>query len=94
MQAYIHTKEKKLDGSYDSYQTISAECKASPLWWQLQGLSYTASGYGSRIPTRYMVKFNNRWRRVYCAIYSNNGSLFIGKKFTPELTVQITDISC
>lgn len=36
-----------------------------------------ASGYGSRIPVAYMVKWNNRWRRVYCMIYSNSGTLYI-----------------
>jgi len=48
-----------------------------PLWWQLQGLQYTATGYGSKIPTEYKVKHNNRLKRVYCCIYSNIGSLFI-----------------
>ena len=36
-----------------------------PLWWQRRGLSYTASGYGSKIPTGYMVKVRGRLRRVY-----------------------------
>jgi hypothetical protein len=55
------------------------ETKIKPLWWQERGLSYTASGYGKRIPTQYMIRVNNRWRRVYCCIYSNIGTLYIGK---------------
>jgi hypothetical protein len=56
-----------------------------PLWWQDKGLSYTATGYGSKIPTRYMVRtIDQRWRRVYCAIFSNAGTLYVmhGKEKT------------
>ena len=49
-----------------------------PLDWQVRGLSYTATGYGKKIPTRYMIKtIDNRWRRVYCAIYSNVGTCYV-----------------
>jgi hypothetical protein len=42
-----------------------------------QGLSYTATGYGSKIPTQHKVKYNGRFYRVYCAIFSNSGTLYI-----------------
>ena len=29
------------------------QVRAVPLWWQEQGLQHTATGYGSKIPTRY-----------------------------------------
>lgn len=58
---------------------IEVESKESPLYWQEKGLTYTATGYGKRIPTRYMVRYNGKWRRVYCAIYSNIGTCYIGK---------------
>jgi hypothetical protein len=58
---------------------VELESKESPLWWQDKGLTYTATGYGKRIPTRYMVRYNGKWRRVYCAIYSNIGTCYIGK---------------
>ena len=37
-----------------------------------------ASGYGPKQPTGYMVRvnFETKWRRVYCAIYSNAGSVY------------------
>lgn len=89
MHAYIKTKARRPDGSYDSYLTVSVECKEAPLRWQDQGLSFTASGYGSRIPTRYMVKYNGKWRRVYCIQHSNAGTCFIGKKYDSTLTVGI-----
>ena len=86
MQAYIQHKSEQ----GDSYRTESVECKSKFLWWQTKGLSYTASGYGKRIPTVYMVKYNNRWCRVYCCIYSNIGTLYIGK-LSDRLFVTITD---
>jgi hypothetical protein len=36
-----------------------------------------ASGYGRRIPTRYMVKHNNRLRRVYAACFGNACTCYI-----------------
>jgi len=49
----------------------------NPLWWQDKGLSFTASGYGSKIPTVLMVKHHNRMKRVYLMIYSNSGTCYI-----------------
>lgn len=66
-------------GASSGHFTASVDVKVSRLWWQDKGLSYTARGYGKRIPTQYMVKFNGKWRRVYCRIYSNSGTLYIGK---------------
>lgn len=56
------------------------ETKISLLWWQKEGLSYTASGYGRKIPTRWMIKFENRWYRIHCAIWRKSGKLFIRRK--------------
>ena len=58
-----------------------------PLWWQEKGLSYTASGYGRKIPTQYMVYHEKRLKRVYCCIFSNVGTLFIVSK-GKELTIR------
>lgn len=81
MQAFVIIRENNV--------TVKApvEYKEKPLWWQTRGLSFTASGYGARIPTKYMVKYNKKWRRVYCIVYSNSGTLFIGKKYNHALTV-------
>jgi len=57
------------DRSIDYFNPIKLETIEKPTWWQEKGLSYTSSGYGKRIPTRYMVKFNNKWCRVYYCIY-------------------------
>lgn len=77
--AYVNGSTHGVDGSYSCSFTRKVECKISLLPWQDMGLSYTASGYGSRIPTRYMVQFSGKWRRVYCRIYSNIGTLYIGR---------------
>ena len=60
-------------------QTIGVDIKESMLPWQEKGLSYTASGYGSKIPTRYMVKFEGRWRRVYAACHGNASTCYLAK---------------
>ena len=60
-------------------QTIRVEAKEAPLWWHNKGLSYTASGYGARIPSTVMVKWAGRWRRVYIACFGNSGTAYIGK---------------
>ena len=53
------------------------EHKDAPLWWHKLGLSYTASGYGRRIPSRTMVRWRGRWRRVYVCTYSNASTAYI-----------------
>jgi hypothetical protein len=44
----------------------------------------TKSGYGTAIPTQYMVRFecekSRQWRRVHCTIFSNSGTLWVHHK--------------
>ena len=48
-----------------------------PLDWQRRGLQYTATGYGTKIPTSKAIKWSDgKVRRVYCDIYSNRGSCY------------------
>lgn len=47
---------------------------------KLCGRRFTATGYGSKIPTSKMLRYRNRWHRIYCAIYSNVGSCYIISK--------------
>ena len=45
----------------------------------------SASGYGNRIPTQWLVRtIDNRWRRVYAICYSNAATLYVwhGKEAT------------
>lgn len=74
MFAYLHF------GTGDEpRQTIKVPAKESPMWFHERGLSYTASGYGAKIPSALMVQFEGRWRRVYVACYGNSGTAYIGK---------------
>ncbi len=59
-------------------QTIGVPIKESLLPWQKSGLSYTSSGYGRKIPSRYMVQWQGRWRRVYIACFGNASTHYIG----------------
>lgn len=50
----------------------------APLPHHKLGLSYTATGYGEKIPTIYKVKtIDEKWRRVYCRIFSNVGTTYV-----------------
>lgn len=60
-------------------KTINVDVMEAPLSHHKRGLSYTATGYGNRIPTVYMVKWQGKWRRVYAACYGNAASTYIGK---------------
>lgn len=39
----------------------------------------TVSGYGGKIPTRYMIKYAGRWHRVYSMAYGNSATPYIRK---------------
>ena len=84
---FVHSKHVRPDGSFDTFYTQEVEAKRKPLWWQERDLSFTATGYGRRIPTDRMVRFNGKWRRVYCCIYSNAGTCYIGR-FDSKATEQ------
>lgn len=89
--AFLHGRSFRADGSTDSMWTNEVPAKDAPLWHHEKGLSYTATGYGKRIPTRHMVFFNGRWRRVYVCCFSNSGTAYIGKWIVgrgAEITVQ------
>ena len=59
------------------FQTIGVPVKVAELGWQRAGLTYTATGYGKRIPSRFMVQWAGRWRRVYVTQYGNAGSAWV-----------------
>lgn len=93
MKACIQGATYCSDDQSFAHFTQSVDVKVNPLFHHVHNLSYTASGYGKRIPTQYMVKFNGKWRRVYCKVYSNNGTLYIGKlnAIGERLIVQINN---
>lgn len=74
-----------------SHRTEEVQVKVAELPWQKAGKTYTATGYGERIATKFMVKVNNVWRRVYYRSYSNACTLFIGKNPIDGILVTIHD---
>ena len=61
------------------FNLADLEHKDAPMPWHTAGLTYTRSGYGSKIPTPHMVKLpgGKRWRRVYVSIWSNSGTAYV-----------------
>jgi hypothetical protein len=89
MKAYLNTCAIRQNGKRDSFQTVEVPVIEKPMPHHLAGLSWTATGYGARIPTRYMVQVNGKWRRVYAIQYSNAGTLFIGRKYDASAIVDV-----
>lgn len=40
------------------------QVQAVPLWWYDRGLQYTASGYGSKIPTQYKAFVHGKQKQI------------------------------
>lgn len=78
MIAYIQTSTTRPDGRKEAFCTVSVPAKIHELPWQKAGLTWTATGYGRRIPSRYMVRWGGKWRRVYACRQSNAGTLYVG----------------
>lgn len=57
------------------FQTVEVEHKET----ETPRAGRTVTGYGSRIPTAYMVRWEGKWRRVYVANFGNAGTAYIGK---------------
>lgn len=89
MEAFVHSSSARPDGTRDSFLTMRVEYRHAPMPHHRAGLTWTASGYGDRIPTEHMIKYLGRWRRVYCRIYSNCGTLYLGKRISEGLIVSL-----
>jgi hypothetical protein len=50
------------------------ELVEKPLYAEKHGLQRTASGYGAKLPSRWIAKTPDGIRRVYVTIYSNAGT--------------------
>jgi hypothetical protein len=78
-EAFVHGRAVRPDGSYDSLFTDAVDHAEVPMPHHLHNRQWTATGYGKRIPTPHMIRWYGKWRRVYCCIYSNIGTCYIGK---------------
>ncbi len=74
MKAFLHFGGAACGAPAGPMQTVEVEARetATPRSGQTQ------SGYGPKLPTPYMVKWDGKWRRVYVACYGNAGSAYIG----------------
>lgn len=71
----------KPDGPFD---TVSVNVKKTD-----RPQTRNVTGYGRRIPTSYMVEWNDRWYRVYACNYGNWPTLYIGSSANPIATVYL-----
>ncbi len=55
----------------DPTQVADTRITATPTYGR------TASGYGPKLPTRYMIRYLGVWRRVYVMQYGNSGSAYV-----------------
>ncbi len=76
MEFFLQFKTEN-SNSFPTMQTVAVEHKEKPLFHHLNNLSYTATGYGSKLPTRYMVRFDSRWYRVYSVCFSNVSTEYV-----------------
>ena len=70
-----------------STKPVLVKARYAPMPHHIAGLQWTASGYGRRIPMRYMVQWHGRWRRVYVCQQGNAGTVYIGN-LADGITVQ------
>ena len=69
LTAYIHYRAS----FYGPFQTVGVEIKETKT-----PINKSRTGYGNRLPTQYMIKVENKWRRVYAVCYSNVATTYIG----------------
>ena len=65
-----------------TYQNAPYTVTIKRLWWQLKGLQQTATGYGGKLTTEYMLAIPGAPRpyRVYAICHSNVASFYILRK--------------
>lgn len=73
----------------DWHQTTPVPVKHAPMAHHRMGLLWNPTGYGARIPSRYMVQMSGRWRRVYYYCYSNACTMYIGRSIKAGSIVDI-----
>lgn len=77
------TKDITDGGAIVCCQDFREDLIDAPLWFHKKGLQETASGYGSKLTTRFKIRFEKKDYRVYCTLFSNSGSSWFkvkGKK--------------
>ena len=73
MQAYLQFKA----GPNGPFNTVAVPHKIEEMPYHKAGLTWTVTGYGKKIPSRHMIQYRGKWRRVYVTQYGNAGSAWI-----------------
>jgi hypothetical protein len=58
-------------------QEVTSPLAYVPMAHHKLGLTYTASGYGRKIPSPYKVMIGKRFHRLYTCIFSNIGTCYV-----------------
>lgn len=75
---FLHSDGERMTGAYwTAKRDMVFPTREKLLPWQARGLMYTRTGYGKKIPTTKQLFVLNRWRRVYCDIFSNSGVCYV-----------------
>jgi hypothetical protein len=83
--AFVHTKCRNKDGTFDCFRTQSVPVRVSAP----PRRGSTVTGYGESLPTPYEVLFNGRWRRVRLAKRRNTSTAYLGSKLDECLTLTL-----
>ena len=75
MELFLQGKSVNSNGSIASLWTRKVEYKTT----ERPRSGQTVTGYGKAVPTQYLVKHNDKWRRVYCCIFSKSATFYIKK---------------
>jgi hypothetical protein len=76
--AFLHSDGEQITGTYWTAKSNAVfPTREKLLPWQERGLMYTSTGYGKKIPTSSQLFVLNRWRRLYCDIFSNSGVCYV-----------------
>lgn len=74
-------------GDYKKIACDKQDLSIRELNWQKRGFQETATGYGNKLTTRYVINFEGRNYRVYCRCFSNNGTRYIVTKKYGEIVI-------
>ena len=76
--SFLHSDEEQITGEYWKLKNgLTFPTREKLLQWQASGLMYTRTGYGKKIPTSTQLFVLNRWRRLYCDVFSNSGVYYV-----------------
>lgn len=74
MKKFTAADVQDLASEFPRIYLDSSELVDAPLWWHLEGLSQTASGYGRKLTTSHKIHYEGKLYRIYATCFSNAAS--------------------